>query len=128
MAKSRLERKNPRTRAKMRTRTKAMGNDQRPRVCVFRSSKHIYAQIISDVSGKTLAQASTLDKEIAPLLAAAEKKSSKSVEAAKAVGALVGKRALSANIKQVKFDRNGFVYTGRIKALADGAREAGLDF
>ena len=128
MAKSKLQKKNARERTKMRTRRKLLGNDERPRICVFRSSKHIYAQIISDVSGKTLAQASTLDKEIAPILAAAEKKSSKSIDAAKAVGVLVGKRAISANVSKVKFDRNGFLFTGRIKALADGARDAGLDF
>jgi large subunit ribosomal protein L18 len=128
MAKTRLERKNPRARTKMRTRRKLLGSDERPRICVFRSSKHIYAQVISDSTGITLASASTLDKEVASVISSADKASTKSVVAAKAVGALVAKRALGQNVKQVKFDRNGFVYTGRIKAVADGAREAGLDF
>jgi large subunit ribosomal protein L18 len=126
MALSRLAKKNPRKRAKLRSRKKLLASE-RPRISVFRSSKHTYAQLISDETGKTLASASTLDTEVTALLKA-EKKSTKSVEAAKAVGAVFAKRALAANVKEVKFDRNGFVFSGRVKALAEGAREAGLDF
>ena len=126
MALSRLEKKNPRSRAKLRSKKKLIASD-RPRVSVFRSSKHIYAQLIIDDSGKTLAAASTLDTEVIALIKAS-KKSTKSVDAAKAVGTVFAKRALAANVKEVKFDRNGFLFAGRIKAVADGAREAGLDF
>lgn len=127
MALTRLQKKNSRLRSKLRTRRKTLGTEERPRICVFRSSKHIYAQLISDAGGKTLVAASTLDKEVAGELQTS-KKSTKSVEAAKLVGSLFAKRALDAKHVQVKFDRNGFIFSGRIKALADGAREAGLDF
>jgi large subunit ribosomal protein L18 len=90
---------------------------------VFRSSKHIYAQIIEDETGKTLAAASTVSKDIAGDL-----KFSGNVEAATAVGTAIAKIALDKNIKQVVFDRNGFLYHGRVKALAEAAREAGLTF
>ena len=88
---------------------------------VFRSSKHIYAQIIDDTCGSTLVSASTLDKEF-------KEAEGKKAEIAKAVGNLIGKRALDKGIKKVVLDRNGFLYHGRIKALSDGAREAGLNF
>lgn len=128
MARSKTEKKNPRLRSKLRSRKKLSGSDARPRVSVFRSSKHTYVQLVSDESGKTIASASTLDKEVLALLTGDEKGSSKSVTAAKAVGKVLAKKAIEKNIKQVKFDRNGFVYHGRVKAVADGAREAGLDF
>ena len=114
--KSRLKRKK-------RIRKNIFGNQDRPRLSVFRSSKHIYAQIVDDTSGSTLVSASTLDNEFRE-----HKVEGKKVEIAKAVGNLVGKRALDKGIKKVVLDRNGFLYHGRIKALSDGAREAGLNF
>lgn len=128
MARTKTEKKNPRLRSKLRSRAKLRGTEERPRICVFRSSKHIYAQIICDITGKTLASASTLDKEVQELIKKEEKASTKSVAAAKAVGALVAKRAIEKKVSAAKFDRNGFVFTGRVKAVADGAREAGLSF
>jgi large subunit ribosomal protein L18 len=112
-----------RLRRKQRVRKKLIGTDNRPRVCVFRSSKHIYAQVISDEQGKTLASVSTLTGELAET-----NKKSKGVEAAKSVGLAVAKVCKEKNITQVVFDRNGFLYHGRVKAVADGAREGGLVF
>jgi large subunit ribosomal protein L18 len=100
-------------------RKKAAG---RPRLSVFRSGKHMYAQIIDDLEGRTIAHASTLDKDIGKL------KNSGTKEAAKKVGELIAKRAKSAKIDQVVFDRGGYLYHGRVQALADGAREGGLKF
>jgi len=105
-----------------RIRKRISGTKQRPRLSVYRSLNHIYAQLIDDTEGRTLVSASTLDKEI-------EIKGHKdNMEAAKAVGSLLGKRALLKGIKSVVFDRGGYLYHGRIKALADAAREAGLEF
>ena len=112
-----------RLKRKKRIRKNICGNQDRPRMSVFRSSKHIYAQIIDDTQGTTLVSASTLDKEFVE-----NKVEGKKAEIAKAVGNLVGKRALDKGIKQVVLHRNGFLYHGRIKALSDGAREAGLNF
>ena len=95
----------------------------RPRLSVFRSSKQIYAQIIDDASGKTMAAASTLDKDLKGALPKGS-----DLAAAKAVGKLVAERALQAGVKDVVFDRGGYLYHGRVKALADAAREAGLNF
>lgn len=95
----------------------------RPRLSVFRSSKHIYAQVIDDVEGRTVAMASSLDKDLQGKL-----KTGADVDAAAAVGKLVAARALKQDIKQVVFDRGAYIYHGRVKALADAAREAGLDF
>jgi len=117
------DRRDARKKRQTRVRTKVTGSPARPRLCVFRSSKHIYAQIIEDVSGVTLVAASTIAKEIGDSL-----KSSGNVEAAKAVGKQIAEKALAKDIKQVVFDRNGFLYHGRVKALADAAREAGLTF
>ena len=120
-----------RERKKMRTRRTIRGTSDRPRVSVFRSEKHIYAQLISDETHATLASASTLDKDVqAELknLAEGGKGSSKSVVAAKAVGIVLARRGKEKKISDVIFDRNGFLYAGRIKALADGAREGGLKF
>ena len=97
-----------------RVRKKVSGTAELPRLCVFRSLKNIYAQIIDDTAGKTLASASSLDAELK--------------DAAKAVGALVAKRALDAGISEVVFDRGGYVYHGRVAELAEGAREGGLKF
>ena len=101
-----------------RIRKKVDGQAERPRLAVFRSGRHIYAQIIDDAAGKTLAAYSTLEGNI----------KTKNLASAKQVGAEVAKRALAKNIKTVVFDRSGYVFHGRIKAVADGAREAGLSF
>ncbi len=106
-----------------RIRKRITGTGERPRLCVFRSSAHIYAQVIDDVTGTTLAAASTLDKDF---IEKTEKLVGK--DAATAIGRLVGARALERGISKVVFDRNGFLYHGRVKALSDGAREAGLNF
>ena len=106
-----------------RVRKKIVGSVERPRLCVFRSSKHIYAQIVEDVNGKTLAAASTVAKGVDDSV-----KYSGNVEAAKVVGKKIAEAALAKDIKHVIFDRNGFLYHGRVKALADAAREAGLTF
>jgi large subunit ribosomal protein L18 len=107
-------------RARLRIRRKAAG---RPRLSVFRSSKHIYAQIIDDAKGGTVVAASTLDADIKGKL-----KTGADTAAAKEVGLLIATRALKAGLKEVVFDRGGYMYHGRIKALADGAREGGLSF
>jgi len=95
----------------------------RPRLSIFRSSKHIYAQVIDDTKGITVAAASSLDPDLRK-----EIKTGADVGAAKAVGKLVAERAVKAGIKQVVFDRGGYIFHGRVKALADAAREGGLDF
>jgi large subunit ribosomal protein L18 len=121
-----------RERTKFRIRKKVLGTPERPRLTVFRSSKHIYAQVVSDVAGKTIASASSLDKDVQAAIAKFEvegkSKSSKSIAAAKVVGMIVAERSKAAKVSAVVFDRNGFVYHGRIQALADGAREGGLQF
>lgn len=116
-------RRDARIKRQVRVRKKVRGTVEKPRLCVFRSSKHIYAQIVEDTTGKTLVAASTVSKDVAE-----GQEYSGNVEAAKAVGTAIAKKALEQNIKQVVFDRNGFLYHGRIKALADAAREAGLAF
>ncbi len=103
-----------------RVRATVKGTAARPRLCVFRSLNNIYAQIIDDEKQVTLLSASTLDKEV--------KTKASNIEAAKEVGALIAKRAIEKNIKTVVFDRNGYLYHGKVKALADAAREAGLEF
>ena len=117
---SKTNRKLERERRHKRVRTKISGTAECPRLCVFRSNSNIYAQVIDDTKGVTLAQASTLDKEVKT------KKSNK--EAAKEVGALVAKRAIEKNIKTVVYDRGGYIYHGIVKELAEAAREAGLEF
>ena len=114
------DRKAERQRRHLRVRRKISGTDKCPRLCVFRSNSNIYVQVIDDVKGVTLAQASTLDKEV--------KTKHSNIEAAKEVGALVAKRAIEKNIKNVVFDRGGYIYHGVVKALADAAREGGLEF
>ncbi len=106
-----------------RVRKKVSGTPERPRLCVFRSNTMIYAQIIDDTKGVTLVQASSQDPAIREELGELNK-----TGASKAVGKLVGERALKAGIDQVVFDRSGYVYAGRVASLADGAREAGLKF
>ncbi len=116
-----------RLRRKRRVRKKIFGTSERPRLSVFRSCKHIYAQIIDDVQGRTLVAASSLTPEIRQRLAELKKEGGKTA-VARAVGELIGKRAIEAGIKKVCFDRGGYKYHGRVKALADGARAAGLEF
>ncbi len=116
-----------RLKRKRRVRKKIFGTTERPRLSVFRSCKHIYAQIIDDTRGRTLVAASSLTPEIRERLAELKKEGGK-VAVAKAVGELLGKRAIEAGIKKVSFDRGGFKYHGRVRALAEGARAAGLDF
>ena len=106
-----------------RIRKNLSGTVARPRLCVFRSNKHIYAQIVDDSKGTTLTAASTLDAD-----AKAEVKNGGNIAAAKAVGKIVARRALEKGINSVLFDRGGHIYHGRVKALADAAREAGLKF
>lgn len=108
-----------RLRRHRRVRGKIAGTAERPRLDVFRSSKHIYAQIIDDVSGTTIVAASSLEKGFGD--------NGGNVEAAAKVGKLIAEKALAKGIKTVVFDRGGFVYHGRVKALADGAREGGLE-
>ena len=112
-----------RTRIHERIRKKLAGTEQRPRLAVFRSQSHIYAQVIDDDQGRTLVAASSLDKDLK-----VEHKGGANVSAAKAVGKLIATRAKEKGIQAVVFDRGGFQYHGRIKALADGAREGGLKF
>ena len=107
----------------LRVRNKIAGTAAKPRLNVFRSASHIYAQLIDDTAGVTLASASTLSGDIKKELEGKTKK-----EAAKIVGVTIGKRALANGIEQVVFDRGGYVYMGRVEQLADGAREAGLKF
>ena len=103
-----------------RVRAKVLGTSSRPRLCVFRSLKNISVQVIDDEKQVTLVSASTLDKEV--------KTKASNVESAKEVGALIAKRAIEKGIKTVVFDRNGYVYHGKVQAVAEAAREAGLEF
>lgn len=116
--------KKSRERSKVRIRKKISGTAERPRLTVYRSLTHIYAQLIDDVAQKTLVAASSLSKEIEEDIKSAKGKSAKS----KKVGNLLARKALENKISVVVFDRNGYQYHGRIKALAEGAREAGLKF
>jgi large subunit ribosomal protein L18 len=112
-----------RRRIHARVRTRVKGTAERPRLCVYRSLGHIYAQIVDDRAGRTLVSASSLDKETRKQL-----KGGGNVAAAKVVGKAIAERALAAKIQKVVFDRGGYKYHGRVKALADAAREAGLQF
>jgi large subunit ribosomal protein L18 len=109
-----------RTRRHRRVRKKIMGTAERPRLAVFRSNKHIYVQAIDDIAGRTVASASTMDASLRSGKGA-------TVEAAKQVGKMIGERAKAAGVTSVVFDRGGFKYHGRVAAIADGAREAGLE-
>ncbi|MBU0986100.1 MAG: 50S ribosomal protein L18 [Proteobacteria bacterium] len=108
---------------KKRIRKKILGTPERPRLTVFRSSKHIYAQIIDDTSGHTLVAASSLEKVVKE-----KPKFDDKISVANYIGKIVGDRAVEKGIQKVVFDRNGFLYHGRVKAVSAGAREAGLDF
>ena len=117
---TKTNRKMERARRHARVRRKISGTAERPRLCVYRSNTNLYVQVIDDVAGVTLVSASTLDKEVKTKYA--------NKEAAKEVGALIAKRALEKNIKDVVFDRGGYIYHGVVKELADAAREGGLEF
>ena len=117
---TKTNRKMERARRHARVRRKISGTAERPRLCVYRSNANLYVQVIYDVAVKTLVSASTLDKEVKTKYA--------NKEAAKEVGALIAKRALEKNIKDVVFDRGGYIYHGVIKELADAARNGGLNF
>ena len=113
-----------RSRRKKRVRKKIKGTTEKPRLCVFRSSKHIYAQIIDDFTGRTLAGVSSLSKGLVPKIG----KNGGNKQGATLVGAAIADVALKKKIKRVVFDRNGFLYHGRVKALSEAAREHGLEF
>jgi large subunit ribosomal protein L18 len=112
-----------RLKRKKRIRKNLVGTGDRPRLCVFRSARHIYAQVIDDSRGQTLAAASSMEKDVRE-----NPESKNKVTAANNVGKIIGQRAIEKGLKKVVFDRNGFLYHGRIKAVSDGAREAGLEF
>jgi large subunit ribosomal protein L18 len=120
---SKESRQKVRAKKHMRIRNRFSGTAERPRLAVFRSNKHMYAQIIDDTVGNTLVAASTLEKEIK-----GELEQTDNVEAAAYLGTVIAKRAIEKGIKEVVFDRGGFIYQGKIAALADAAREAGLEF
>jgi large subunit ribosomal protein L18 len=117
------QRETARQNRKGRIRKRIFGTEQRPRLSVFRSAKHIYAQLVIDSTGSTILAASTLSPDLRAEIGDLDKS-----DAAKKVGQWIGKKALEKNIQRVVFDRNGFLYHGRVKALADGARESGLVF
>ncbi len=117
------EKKQARLKRKQRIRKKISGVSERPRLCVFRSARHIYAQIIDDTCGRTIVSASTLDPALDD-----QKQFENKIAKAAYIGKLIGQKAISQGIQKVVFDRNGFLYHGRVKAVSDGAREAGLDF
>ncbi len=118
-----LDRAHERNRIHQRIRRKISGTAERPRLCVFRSLNHMYAQLVDDTKGVTLAAASTRDKDVR-----GEVKGTGNLKSAKAVGKAIAERARARGIESVVFDRGGYIYHGRIKALADAARESGLKF
>ena len=120
---TKVSKNNTRQKRHLRMRKKVTGTTERPRLNVYRSLNNIYAQIIDDIKGVALVSASTLDKELKDNPGHGGNK-----ESAKAVGTLVAKKAIEAGIKQIVFDRGGYIYHGRVKELADAAREAGLEF
>ena len=107
----------------LKIRNRFSGTAERPRLAVYRSNNHVYAQVIDDTVGKTIVSASTVEKKVS-----SELEKTNNIDAAAYVGKVIAERAIAANIKEVVFDRGGFIYTGKIKALADAAREAGLVF
>ncbi|MDO5714052.1 MAG: 50S ribosomal protein L18 [Tissierellia bacterium] len=117
----RIDKNQSRKKRHARVRRKISGTAEKPRLCVYRSGQHIYAQIINDDKGHTLVSASTVEKSL-------NLEKTGNVEAAKAIGKEIGKRALDQGIEEVVFDRSGYIYHGKIKALAEAAREAGLKF
>jgi large subunit ribosomal protein L18 len=115
-----------RDRIKFRIRKRAQGNEERPRLTVFRSLAHMYVQVVDDQTGRTIASASSTEPAVKGALAKAERGGN--VEGAKAIGRTIAQRLLEKGVKRVVFDRNGFLYHGRVKAVAEAAREAGLEF
>lgn len=133
--KSKKVKTSARDRVKHRIRRRVTGTSERPRLSVFKSVQHSYAQLVDDITGITIAAASTLDKEVNDRIssidvesATSKAKTKKSVAAARAVGQIIAERCKEKSITKVVFDRNGFVYHGRIQAIAEGAREGGLQF
>lgn len=120
---TKIDKNQERKKRHYRVRNKVSGTPSCPRLCVYRSLKSIYAQVIDDVNGKTLVSASTLEKELNDKLANKNK-----TQQAEFIGEVIAERALKANIKNVVFDRGGYLYTGRVAAVAEGARKAGLEF
>ena len=120
---SKVNKNELRVKRHIKLRHKLAGTTKCPRLCVYRSLKSIYAQIIDDVNGKTLVCASSLEKELSDKLAGKNK-----TQQAEVIGEVIAERALKANIKNVVFDRGGYLYTGRVEAVANGARKAGLEF
>ena len=120
---NKIDKNEERLKRHARVRRKISGTAETPRMCVFRSLNHIYVQIIDDVKGVTLCAASTVEKDVKGKIANLNK-----TDAAKLVGKTVAEKAKKLGIKSVVFDRGGYIYTGRVQALADGAREAGLNF
>ena len=120
---SKQSRQEVRVKKHMKIRNRFSGTAERPRLAVFRSNNHMYAQIIDDTVGKTLVAASTLEKDVK-----AELEKTNNVDAAAYLGTVIAKKAIEKGIKEVVFDRGGFIYQGKIKALAEAAREAGLEF
>ena len=120
---NKIDKNEIRKRKHLRVRKKISGTTECPRLCVYRSNSHIYAQVIDDVNGATIAAASSLDKDIKSAVSCGS-----NIEAAQQVGKLVAERALAKDVKEVVFDRGGYVYHGRVAALAEAAREAGLSF
>jgi large subunit ribosomal protein L18 len=118
-----IQKRQARLKRKHRVRKKVVGTEARPRLTVYRSLKHIYAQVVLDTDGKTICQASTVDNELKKKL-----KGTSNKEAAKLVGELIAERARAVKVEKVVFDRNGYLYHGRVKALAEGARGKGLIF
>lgn len=118
-----LDKRSARLRRHRRVRKRVFGTPERPRLCVFKSIKHIYAQIIDDENGLTLVSASTLSSDLRDEISGGN-----NIEAAKAVGEVIGRKALEKDITNVVFDRGGYLYHGKVKALAEAAREAGLSF
>jgi large subunit ribosomal protein L18 len=123
MATKKNAREVARLKRKVRIRMKVHGSPERPRLTVFRSDKHMYAQIVDDVQGATLVSASTLEADLKEMEPAKGKR-----VAAQRVGELIARKALAKGIQKVVFDRNGYIYHGRVQALADAARQSGLDF
>ena len=120
---NKIDKNKERQRRHLRVRKKVSGTAATPRLCIYRSLNHVYAQVIDDVKGVTLCAASTMEKAVK-----SEIKDMTKTDAAKAVGKAAAKKALDLGIKEVVFDRGGYLYTGRVQAVADGAREAGLNF
>jgi len=120
---NKIDKNEIRKRKHLRVRKTVSGTPERPRLCVYRSNSHIYAQVIDDTEGKTLVAASSLDKDVK-----SQVENGSNIDAAKEVGKLIAKRAQDNKITEVVFDRGGYVYHGRVAALAEAAREAGLQF